>query len=141
MIRELEKTDIDQVADIWLNTNIKAHNFIPAQYWQTNFDMVKEMLSQAEVYIYENKKNIQGFIGLQNDYIAGIFVPDKVQSQGIGKSLLNFAKDKKEELYLSVYQKNIRAIHFYQREGFKIQSENIDENTSEKEYRMTWKRK
>lgn len=141
MIRELEKTDIDQVADIWLNTNIKAHNFIPAQYWQTNFDMVKEMLSQAEVYIYENKKNIQGFIGLQNDYIAGIFVSDKAQSQGIGKSLLNFAKDKKEELYLSVYQKNIRAIHFYQREDFKIQSENIDENTSEKEYMMTWKRK
>lgn len=141
MIRELKKTDIDQVADIWLNTNIKAHNFIPAQYWQTNFDMVKEMLFQAEVYIYENKKNIQGFIGLQNDYIAGIFVLDKAQSQGIGKSLLNFAKDKKEELYLSVYQKNIRAIHFYQREDFKIQSENIDENTSEKEYRMTWKRK
>ncbi len=141
MIRELKKTDIDQVADIWLNTNIKAHNFIPAQYWQTNFDMVKEMLFQAEVYIYENKKNIQGFIGLQNDYIAGIFVSDKAQSQGIGKSLLNFAKDKKEELYLSVYQKNIRAIHFYQREGFKIQSENIDENTSEKEYIMTWKRK
>ena len=141
MIRELKKTDIDQVADIWLNTNIKAHNFIPAQYWQTNFDMVKEMLFQAEVYIYENKKNIQGFIGLQNDYIAGIFVSDKAQSQGIGKSLLNFAKDKKEELYLSVYQKNRRANHFYQREGFKIQSENIDENTSEKEYIMTWKRK
>lgn len=32
MIRELRKTDINIVADIWLYTNIKAHYFIPAQY-------------------------------------------------------------------------------------------------------------
>lgn len=32
MIRELRKTDINIVADIWLDTNIKAHYFIPAQY-------------------------------------------------------------------------------------------------------------
>ena len=28
MIRELRKADINQVADIWLDTNIKAHYFI-----------------------------------------------------------------------------------------------------------------
>lgn len=39
---------------------------------------------------------------------------------------------------LSVYQKNIRAIGFYQREQFVIQSENIDDNTNEKEFIMTW---
>ena len=32
MIRELRKADINIVADIWLDTNIKAHYFIPAQY-------------------------------------------------------------------------------------------------------------
>ena len=32
MIRELRKDDIDKVADIWLDTNIKAHYFIPTQY-------------------------------------------------------------------------------------------------------------
>ena len=28
MIRVVQKTDITKVADIWLDTNIKAHNFI-----------------------------------------------------------------------------------------------------------------
>ena len=28
MIRELQKADIDKVADIWLNTNVTAHYFI-----------------------------------------------------------------------------------------------------------------
>ena len=29
MIRELRKADINKVAEIWLNTNIKAHDFRP----------------------------------------------------------------------------------------------------------------
>lgn len=53
MIRELQKKDIDRVADIWLDTNLKAHYFIPARYWTSNFELVKEMLLQAEVYVYE----------------------------------------------------------------------------------------
>ena len=28
MIREFQRDDINKVADIWLDTNIKAHNFI-----------------------------------------------------------------------------------------------------------------
>ena len=51
MIRKLQKADINQVADIWLDTNIKVHNFIPAQYWKDNFELVKELLLQAEVYV------------------------------------------------------------------------------------------
>lgn len=47
------------------------------------------MLSQAEVYIYENDQKIQGFIGLNDEYIEGIFVSDEMQSQGIGKILIN----------------------------------------------------
>ena len=63
MIRELQKADITKVADIWLDTNIKAHNFISAQYWESNYELVKEMLLQAEVYVCESNGEIQGFIG------------------------------------------------------------------------------
>lgn len=34
---------------------------------------------------------------------------------------------------MNVYQKNIRAIAFYQREGFEIQHSSFDEATEEKE--------
>ncbi len=138
MIRKLTGADIDETAIIWLETNRKAHDFISIEYWQSNFDMVKEMLLQAELYVYESEGSIQGFIGLNDEYIAGLFVSEQAQSHGIGKCLLNFMKDQKRKLSLSVYQKNIRAIHFYQREGFVIQCEKIDEHTDEKEYVMTW---
>ena len=138
MIRSLQKADINRVADIWLDTNLKAHSFISAQYWESNYELVKEMMSQAEVYVYENNNKIQGFIGLKDDYIEGIFVADEMQSHGIGKKLLDYIKNKKAKLQLKVYQKNVRAILFYQRERFIIQSEQLDELTGEKEYVMKW---
>ena len=141
MIRELRKADIDKVADIWLDTNIRAHDFIPAQYWESNFESVKELLPRATVYVYEDDQGIQGFIGLNDEYIEGIFVSDGMQSQGIGRLLLNYAKTKRNELRLNVYRKNTRAIAFYQREGFKILCSGIDEATGEKDHVMEWRRK
>ena len=41
MIRELRKVDINKVAEIWLDTNIKTHYFISAQYWKSNFVVSK----------------------------------------------------------------------------------------------------
>lgn len=141
MIRELRKVDINKVAEIWLDTNIKTHYFISAQYWKSNFELVKELLLQATVYVYEDKQEIQGFIGLSNEYIEGIFVSAEMQSQGIGKILLNYVKGKRSKLILNVYQKNTRAISFYQREGFEIQYSGLDEATGEKDYVMAWQQK
>ena len=76
-----------------------------------------------------------------SENIEGIFVSDEMQSCGIGKLLLDYIKDKKVSLRLNVYQKNARAISFYQREGFIIQCEGLDEATGEKEYTMLWKQK
>ena len=117
MIRKMKNIDFNRVADIWLKTNLKAHYFIPEQYWTSNYELVKEMLLQAEVYVYEDNKIIQGFVGLSNEYIEGIFVR------------------------LNVYQKNTRALSFYQREGFDIQCEGFDGATGEKEYPMLWQQK
>lgn len=141
MIRELRKVDINKVAEIWLDTNIKTHYFISAQYWKSNFELVKELLLQATFYVYEDKQEIQGFIGLSNEYIEGIFVSAEMQSQGIGKILLNYVKGKRNKLILNVYQKNTRAISFYQREGFEIQYSGLDEATGEKDYVMAWQQK
>lgn len=139
MIRRLREADIDKVADIWLDTNIKTHCFIDKQYWQNYFHIVKECFPQSEVYVYEMNNEIQGFIGLNGEYIEGIFVSDKKQSQGIGRALLNYVKGLKKQLSLIVYQKNVRAVKFYQREKFEIRGDHIDESTGEKEYLMGWK--
>ena len=140
MIRTFRESDLSTVMEIWLDTNIKAHNFISKEYWISNYEMVKEILPKAEIYVYEDDATnlIDGFIGLTDSYIAGLFVKETAQSKGIGKQLLDHVKSIKSNMKLSVYQENIRAVHFYQREQFQIQSESIDDTTNEKELIMTW---
>lgn len=137
-IRALRRADIGRVMELWLDANLKAHSFIPTAYWKSNFDAVKEMLPQAEVYVYEDAGEIDAFVGLNGTYIEGIFVSSEMQSKGIGRRLLDFVKTKRTKLCLNVYQKNTRAIDFYQREGFKIRCEGLDESTGEKNYEMVW---
>ena len=57
----------------------------------------------------------------------------------IGKQLLDYAKAIKNELTLTVYAKNTRAINFYHREQFSTGSEKTDDNTGEKEFVLVWK--
>ncbi len=138
MIRKFEKNDINDVMRIWEKENIKAHKFISKEYWENNYNYVKEILPNAEIYVYIFKENIVGFIGINENYIEGIFVDTNNQCNGIGTSLLNRVKENRNNLTLSVYKKNINAINFYKKNGFAITSESIEENTNEVEYTMTW---
>ena len=138
MIRKFEKNDINLVMEIWKNENIKAHHFIPKEYWENNYNYVKDILPNSEIYMYILKEKIVGFIGLNNNHIEGIFVDTNSQCNGIGSALLNKAKENRNNLTLTVYQKNINAIDFYIKNGFTIVGENLDKNTNEMEYSMCW---
>lgn len=140
MIRVFKTEDIDNIMKIWLETNIEAHDFIPPSYWENHYDMVKEMLPRASIYVYEMDKQIVGFIGIADHYIEGIFVAKKYQSQGIGSQLISYAKESHASLTLQVYQKNTPSISFYKKENFKIIEEKIDAQTKEKELLMSWSR-
>lgn len=140
MIRRFKDTDLEMIMQIWLSSNTQVHNFISKEYWTNNYEMVKELIPQSEIYVYENicSNVIEAFIGMNENYIAGIFVNDKSRSKGIGKKLLDYIKNIKPELTLCVYQKNKRAVNFYLRENFKIQSQYTDEDTEEIEFNMIW---
>ena len=127
---------------IWLHGNLDAHAFIPASFWRGHFEIVRDLLPQAVLYVHENEdtRQIDGFIGLTENHIEGIFVAKAARSKGIGKALLEYAKSHKPRLTLSVYQKNERAIAFYQREQFAVQAKGIDEDTNEAEIQMLWTR-
>ena len=142
MIRKFETQDLDAVMQIWLHSNLDAHAFIPASFWRGHFEIVRDMLPQAELYVHENEatRQIDGFIGLTENHIEGIFVAKSARSKGIGRALLEYAKSRKLRLTLSVYQKNERALAFYRREQFVVQSEGIDGDTNEAEIQMLWTR-
>lgn len=141
-IREINIKDLDEVAKIWLHTNISAHSFIDESYWRDNFEAVRDMFMLVEVYVCEDEAidEICGFIGVNDEHIEGIFVRCDMQSKGIGHKLLECVKSMKDKLTLNVYLKNERAIRFYEKEGFVALEEGYDEETGEKDCLMIWQR-
>ena len=140
MIREFQPADLDEVMRIWLNTNIQAHFFIDMMYWESKKEAVKGMISDAEVYVCEVNGAIQGFIGLQGTYVAGMFVKPEMQNRGIGCDLLDHVKKKKKILELDVYQKNWAAVRFYVSQSFNEEDITKDQETGENQIRMVWER-
>lgn len=138
MIRQFQKSDTESVMQIWLQGNEDAHDFISKEYWRSNYEQVSQQILKAEAYVCEINRKIQGFIGITDGYIAGIFVDRRCRSCGIGGQLLEYAKQTHDTLSLGVYQKNKRAVLFYLREGFSVVSEQTDEDTGEIAYTMGW---
>lgn len=141
MIRKFQPDDTKRVMDIWLNSNIEAHSFVPKDYWISNYSFVQDQLIQANIYIYEQGNIIKGFVGMTDNYMAGIFVDKNFRSMGIGKMLIDYIKEIYPSFYLNVYKENRRAVDFYKREGLNIISEETDMDTQRQEYTMEWKNK
>ena len=138
MIRQLQNKDIDKIMGIWLESTIYAHKFISKEYWNENYNIVKDVyIPISKTFIYEDNDDIRGFISIiNNDFIGALFVEKNYQSQGIGKSLIDYAKNLYDNLSLAVYKENEKALEFYKKMEFKIISENINEDTNCVEYIM-----
>ena len=137
MIRLFEFRDLDRIMEIWLEGNLKAHPFIKEEYWRQNYEIVRSVLPNAEVYVFEEDGEVQGFIGMDAEYIAGLFVAEGHRGQGIGHQQISEVKRKKR-LSLHVYEKNTGAVAFYWTEGFRVENSMIEKENGEQEYLMVF---
>lgn len=137
----LAPQELNEVLRIWLDGNIEAHPFVPAGYWQRNYKAVRMSLQQADLYItVDAQRVITGFLSLQGDWIAGLFINARHRRQGLGTWLLDAAKAAHGTLVLSAYIKNHDAICFYRVNGFSVSEQSIDAKTGEAEYTMRWQK-
>ncbi|MGL4912833.1 MAG: N-acetyltransferase [Romboutsia sp.] len=138
MIRKIESKDIDKTMDIWLESTIKAHDFISEEYWKNSYDTVKNVyIPMAEIFVYEDEDGIKGFISIiNNEFIGALFIATEYQGSGIGKSLIDYAIDRYKNLNLAVYKGNKKSVQFYINRGFKIVKEQVNEDSGQEEYLM-----
>ncbi|MFB5674227.1 N-acetyltransferase [Paenibacillus terreus] len=133
--------DYGRMVEIWLEGSKLSHDFIDEHYWASQLsDMKEKYLPMSTSYVLEEAGDIKGFISVVGNYLAALFIDPRQQGKGYGEKLLNYVKDQADSLDLKVYQQNDRAVGFYLKNGFAIIEEQIDENTSAKEYVMTWRR-
>jgi putative acetyltransferase len=142
MIRKMLNEDIDEVMDVWLKTNITAHDFIPENYWVGNYQAVKgEYLPSAENYVYVEMGAVKAFISvITGSFIGALFVSSDTQGKGVGGKLLDYCKNLYSNLDVAVYADNVQAINFYKKHDFVFAKEQMNKDSGHTELIMTWKK-
>ncbi|MDL2323747.1 N-acetyltransferase [Ruminococcaceae bacterium OttesenSCG-928-A16] len=137
MIKEYSPQYLDAIMDIWLSANQTAHSFISNAYWQNAYAETKQQIPKAEVFVFEQEGVVKGFVGIAGQaFVAGLFVKNEYQQQGIGQKLLAHCQKRYGRLELDVYAKNEKAVRFYQKNGFSIAATKA--NNGYTEHRMVW---
>ena len=102
MIRKIREDDIVKVMSLWMKGNLKYHNFIDKDYWLEIFNNKKEELLNTNTFVYIENKKILGFISLNNQNVTDIYVDNNLLRTGIGTKLINYCKDLKENLEVTI---------------------------------------
>ncbi|MBO2637099.1 GNAT family N-acetyltransferase [Shewanella algae] len=137
MIRSFAKEDMYPLLEIWLTASIDAHDFIAADFWQSQLDNMRRVyIPAAENYVYQHGAEVLGFYSLYENSLAALFVKPTMQGLGIGSRLLEHARQQREQLTLSVYCDNQASVDFYQRRGAVIIGEQTCADTGHREYSM-----
>lgn len=140
MIRKAEIKDYDKIMHLWYKTNCIAHNFINSEYWERNYQIVRnQILPQAQTFVFVDKHQIKGFISVCDcNYVGACFVDGKFQNKRIGQKLVRYVQRRYTQLQLHVYSLNEDAIRFYHKQGFKIINQEMNKNTAQIQLLMCW---
>lgn len=141
MIRLAQPEDTERLVRIWLDASLAAHSFIPPAYWREQAEAMRlRYLPSARnwVYVAPDTGEPAGFISLQGEYIAALFVSPDRQREGIGSRLLAAVMAGRPRLELAVYVENEGAVAFYRRQGFRVKQTRLDAATGHSEYRMVF---
>lgn len=137
MIRRYRNRDLEALLDVWYRASIIAHSFLPADFLEAEKrEIAQTWLPMAETTVYEMDGRLVGFLALIGNEVGAIFVDPDYQGRGVGRSLMDQARDSRPLLELSVFEANSSGRDFYERCGFEYVGSQINQATGHPEIRL-----
>lgn len=111
--------DYQELITVWEASVRATHDFLPDE----NITELKPLILQhyfAAVDLRATKQQgeITGFIGVADSNIEMLFVKPAYFRAGIGRTLINYARDNLGASKVDVNEQNPNAIGFYEKMGF-----------------------
>lgn len=129
LIRQYKNSDLESVLSSWEAATRIAHPFMTDDF------ITKERVNVAEIYmpntdtwVAELDGSVVGFIALMGNEIGAIFLQPSLHGKGIGRALMEKAKNLHEELEVVVAKENPIGRGFYSKCGFELIEESFNDH-------------
>ena len=136
MIRKAKQEDLSRIAEIQIfNYRLNFYPIFRNDEYYFGELQVPTLMQQYEaeldsLYVYDDGV-VKGFVKIEGSYVARLFVEPVLQNAAIGTRLLEYAVNVHHADHLWALEKNVRAVRFYERNGFALTGEKKREEGTE----------
>jgi ribosomal protein S18 acetylase RimI-like enzyme len=123
LIRDYHSEDFDAVTILWRVSREKSlpeFQRAKGHFFYEDQDYFRDhILRQNQVFVVENDGKPVAFMAMRDDFIDHLYVHPDHQQRGVGKALLDLARQRSpEHVWLYTLQINTGARAFYEKNGF-----------------------
>jgi putative acetyltransferase len=130
VIRKYESKDVDDVLEAWESASKLAHPFVSAEFLASERHNIPNLyLPNAETWVWETDNRVVGFIALIGNEVGAIFLQPEYRGRGIGRALMDHARDLRGELEVQVFEANTIGRSFYAKYGFEQVEELVNQQS------------
>lgn len=139
LIRHYQENDLNELLIAWEKASRLAHPFMSEEFFEQELHNIPNLyIPNADTWVVEIDGKVVGFMALLGNEVGGIFVDPACQGQGLGKALMDKARELHGNLMVEVFRDNPVGRRFYDRYGFQLVEEKIFERTGDVLLRMAF---
>lgn len=138
-IRQYQASDLDRVLSAWENASKIAHPFLTKAFSAKERDNIPNVyLPIADTWVAECDETVVGFISLLGNEVGAIFLDPAFHGRGLGRALMDKAREIHGELEVEVFKANPIGRKFYSAYGFTLMHEKDHEETGNRILRLKY---
>lgn len=119
LIEPAGKKEYEKLITVWESSVRATHHFLSESDIIAYRSLIlTEYFDQVRLYAVKFEKEVMGFIGINKKSIQMLFIHPDDRGKGLGKTLIDFAKDKHDINTVDVNEQNEQAVGFYEKLGF-----------------------
>jgi putative acetyltransferase len=139
VIRPYVPDDIDAVLDVWYRASQVAHAFLTEEFLALEREQIRTVyLPATRTWVCERDGAVVGFISLHDNEVGGLFVAPEHHGHGLGRALMDRAREEHAVLEVEVFEANAIGRAFYERYGFTFLHRHVHEETGQPSLRLRY---
>jgi len=113
------RKDYEKLITVWESSVRATHHFLSEKDIITYRSLIlSQYFDQVQLYCIKVEKEMMGFIGINEKSIQMLFIHPDARGKGLGRRLVEFAKQEHGTYLVDVNEQNEQAVGFYEKLGF-----------------------